>query len=53
MLGAGQVWRRGPRHLVQMLARWETLRLGVFLGGFAGVYRVSGAVVVDGEVVSF
>lgn len=41
VLQAGQVWRRGPGHLVRVLGRWETLRLGVFLGGFAGVYRVS------------
>lgn len=41
VLQAGQVWRRGPRHLAAQLCRSDTLRMGAFLGGFAGLYRVS------------
>lgn len=42
VLQAANVWRRGPGHLRRVLMRTDTVRLAVFLGGFAGLYRVSG-----------
>lgn len=45
VLQAKNTWRRGPGHLVRGLAQRDTIKLGVFLGGFAGVYRVSGFVI--------
>lgn len=41
VLQAKNTWRRGGRHLLTVLAHRDTVRLGVFLGGFAGIYRVS------------
>lgn len=41
VLQAKNTWRRGGSHLLKVLAHRDTVRLGVFLGGFAGIYRVS------------
>lgn len=40
VLQAQNTWRRGAGHLAKVLAHRDTVRLGVFLGGFAGIYRV-------------
>lgn len=41
VLQAKNTWRQGPGHLVRVLAKWETFKVGLFLGGFTGLYRVS------------
>lgn len=40
VLQAKNTWRRGGSHLLKVLANRDTVRLGVFLGGFASIYRV-------------